>query len=212
VPISADKLPAALGAWENYLHADAPDRLVQLALIHAEFEALHPFLDGNGRLGRMLVPLFMSQIGMIKKPVFYISGFLETNRDEYYERLLAISRDGNWTGWCGFFLKALKAQAEDNLIKTTKILDLYTTLRVKIAEMTRSPYAIQAQDWLFASPIFKSSDFTRGANIPFAVASRLLKQFRDKRILSTLQENAGTKPAIFAFSQLLNIAEGREVF
>jgi Fic family protein len=212
VPIGADKLPAALGAWENYLHADAPDRLVQMAVIHAEFEALHPFLDGNGRLGRMLVPLFMSQVGIIKKPVFYISSFLEANRDEYYERLLAISRDGDWTGWCLFFLKALKAQAEDNLEKTTQILDLYGSMRNKIADLTRSPYAAKAQDWIFSTPIFKSSDFTKASNIPFAVASRLLKQFRDNGMLTTLQEGAGTKPAVLAFAQLLNIAEGRVAF
>ncbi|MFN3327224.1 MAG: Fic family protein, partial [Bryobacteraceae bacterium] len=75
VPISADKLPDAMSAWERYLHSDAPDRLVQLAIVHAEFEALHPFLDGNGRLGRMLVPLFMWQKGLIQRPMFYLSAF-----------------------------------------------------------------------------------------------------------------------------------------
>jgi len=96
VPISADKLPDAMSAWERYLHADAPDRLVQLAIVHAEFEALHPFLDGNGRLGRMLVPLFLWQNGLIQRPMFYLSAFLEAHRDEYYERLLAVSRDDDW--------------------------------------------------------------------------------------------------------------------
>lgn len=212
VPPGADKLPAALDTWEKYLHTDAPDRLVQLAVIHAEFEALHPFLDGNGRLGRMLVPLFMSQVGLIRSPVFYVSSFLEANRDEYYERLLAISRDGDWTGWCAFFLRTLIAQAEENLQKTTRILELYAAVRRDIAEMTRSPHAAQAQDWIFASPIFKSSDFTRKGPLPFAVASRLLKQFKESGLLSTIQEAAGTKPAVFAFSQLLNIAEGRDAF
>src|SRR5690625_3747570 len=73
VPIAADKLPGAMSVWEHFLHADTPDRLVQLALIHAEFESLHPFLDGNGRLGRMLVPLFLCQSGAIQRPMFYIS-------------------------------------------------------------------------------------------------------------------------------------------
>jgi Fic family protein len=212
VPIRADKLPAALGAWEKYLHAEAPDRLVQLAIIHAEFEALHPFLDGNGRLGRMLVPLFMSQVGMIKKPVFYISSFLEANRSEYYERLLAISREGNWTGWCTFFLKALKAQAEDNLAKTTQILDLYGVLRKKIAEMTRSPYAAQAQDWIFSAPIFKASDFSTHSGIPGATARRILSAFRQAKIVNQLSEATGQKASVLVFSDLLNIAEGRNAF
>jgi Fic family protein len=212
VPIGADKLPAALGTWETYLHGDAPDRLVQLAILHAEFEALHPFLDGNGRVGRMLVPLFMSQVGMIKKPVFYISSFLEANRDEYYERLLAISRDGNWTGWCIFFLKALKAQAEDNLAKTTQILNLYGTMRKKIAELTRSPHAAQAQDWIFSAPIFKATDFSAHSGIPGATARRILSAFRKAKIVKQLSEAMGQKASVLVFSDLLNIAEGRKVF
>lgn len=72
IPISADLLPGAMSDWEQYAHADAPDRLVQLAILHAEFEALHPFLDGNGRLGRMLVPLFLWQRKLIRRPMFYI--------------------------------------------------------------------------------------------------------------------------------------------
>ncbi|MCJ7594438.1 MAG: Fic family protein [Desulfobacterales bacterium] len=100
-----------MGRWERFIHANAPDKLVQLALLHAEFEALHPFLDGNGRLGRMFVPLFLFSIELLRSPMFYISAYLEARRDEYYERLLAVSRDGDWTGWCVFFLKALTEQA-----------------------------------------------------------------------------------------------------
>ena len=103
VPISAGDLDEAMGQWDRYLNSTAPDRLVQLAILHAELEALHPFLDGNGRLGRMCVPLFMFKVGLIQSPMFYISAYFERNRDEYYERLLAISRDGNWSDWCVFF-------------------------------------------------------------------------------------------------------------
>lgn len=108
VPISADKLDEAMGKWEKYIHEETPDLLVQLAVVHAELEALHPFLDGNGRLGRMCVPLFLHKVGLIQSPMFYISAYFEKNRDEYYEKLLAISRDSDWTGWCAFFLKQSK--------------------------------------------------------------------------------------------------------
>ena len=91
VPIRADKLPEAMGAWERDIHRAAPDPLVQLAILHAEFEALHPFLDGNGRLGRMLVPLFLWHAGLIRAPRFYISAYFETRRDAYYDGLLAVS-------------------------------------------------------------------------------------------------------------------------
>jgi len=212
IPIGADKLSDALKAWEQYIHNDAPDRLVQMAVLHAEFEALHPFLDGNGRLGRMVIPLFMQQVGLIHSPMFYISSFLETNREEYYERLLAISRDGNWTGWCRFFLQAVKTQAEDNLVKTTQILDLYNSLKKQIALITRSPYAMHALDWIFSTPIFKSTDFGVKTDIPSATARRILSVLQKERIIDILTEPAGQKASVLVFSQLLNIAEGRKVF
>jgi Fic family protein len=109
IPCSVDLLEHAMDVWEKYIHGEELDRLVQLALVHAEFEAIHPFLDGNGRLGRLIVPLYLRSKGMLTSPNFYISAFLENHRDEYYERLLAVSRDGDWTGWCAFFLRALIA-------------------------------------------------------------------------------------------------------
>ena len=83
VPVGAVELPNAMSAWERYIHVDAPDRLVQLAILHAEFENLHPFLDGNGRLGRMFVPLFLWQHKLIYTPRFYISAYFEARRDAY---------------------------------------------------------------------------------------------------------------------------------
>ncbi len=152
VPISADALPDAMGAWERYIHEDSPDRLVQLAILHAEFEALHPFLDGNGRLGRMLVPLFMAKIGLLLEPMFYISAFFERNRDEYYERLLAVSRDGNWTQWTAFFLKSVIEQANENQNKAQSIRLLHDETSRRIAEISHSQYAVQATEFLYKHP------------------------------------------------------------
>lgn len=212
VPISADKLPDAMGAWEKFIHEDAADRLVQLALLHAEFEALHPFLDGNGRLGRMLVPLFMWQNGVIHRPMFYVSAFLEANRDEYYERLLAVSRDGDWTGWSKFFLSALKAQAEENQQKAGAILGLYERMKREVADLTRSQYAIHALDWIFERPIFKSSDFVASAGIPEPTAKRIVPALREAGILRVMLEASGRRAATLCFPALLNIAEGRNAF
>src|SRR3546814_350268 len=111
VPCAADRLPQAMDVWERYLHDPAPDLLVQLAIAHAEFEAIHPFLDGNGRLGRLLVPLFLRSKGLLSRSNFYLSDYLESHRDEYYDGLLVVSRAGDWTGWCVFFLTAVIAQA-----------------------------------------------------------------------------------------------------
>jgi len=201
-----------MSAWEKYVHSEAPDRLVQLAVLHAEFEALHPFLDGNGRLGRMLVPLFMWQNSLIHKPMFYISAYFETNRDVYYDRLLAVSRDGDWTGWCRFFLEAVRSQAEENQRKTIVILELYESMKRKVAEATRSQYAIHALDWIFGRPIFKSSHFVANAGIPEPTAKRILSVLRQERVLRVMAEGRGRRASVLAFPSLLNIAEGRDAF
>lgn len=212
VPIGADKLPDTMSTWERYLHADAPDRLVQLAIAHAEFEALHPFLDGNGRLGRMLVPLFLWQNGVIQRPMFYLSAFLDAHRDEYYERLLAVSRDGDWTGWCRFFLQAIKTQAEENQRKAADILALYERMKHAVTALTRSQYAIHTLDWVFERPIFKSSDFVASSGIPAPTAKRILSVLRGDGVLKVLVAAGGNRPATLCFPALLNIAEGRAVF
>lgn len=215
VPVGADQLPEAMDAWEAYLHAEAPDipdKLVQLAVLHAEFEAIHPFLDGNGRLGRLIVPLFLFSEGLLTRPNFYLSEFLESHRDEYYDRLLAISRDGDWTGWCEFFLRGVIAQAETNQTKATAILDLYRVRKDWIAEVTHSQYAVRALDWMFERPIFKSSDFVESADIPRPTATRILRVVRDNGLLRELRAASGRRSAVFAFSELLNLAEGRPAF
>jgi len=111
VPIAANQISHAMSRWEKYLHASASDRLLQLGILHAEFEAIHPFLDGNGRLGRLIVPLFLMEKGLLAGPNFYISAYFEANRDEYYDRLLRVSSNDDWTGWCIFFLTAVIEQA-----------------------------------------------------------------------------------------------------
>lgn len=211
VPIAAGKVPEAMSGWERYAHADEPDRLVQLAVLHAEFEALHPFLDGNGRLGRMLVPLFMWQRGLIQRPMFYVSAFFEARRDAYYERLLAVSRDGDWTGWCRFFLEGVRAQAEDNLEKTRAILRLYDDMKRRIPEKTRSQFAIRALDWIFERPIFKTTDFIAASGVPKESAKRLLAVLRKDGVLQTLEAGRGQRAHVLAFGALLNIAEGKEI-
>jgi Fic family protein len=212
VPISADKLPDGMSAWEKFIHAEAPDLLVQLAILHAEFEALHPFMDGNGRIGRMFVPLFLFKTGLLRYPTFYISEFFERNRDEYYERLQGVSRGDAWTEWCAFFLRAVKTQAEGNQAKAAAILSLYQSKMTWIAELTRSQFAVHTLDFVFRRPIFESSQFTQQKEIPTPTAHRILKLLREKGMLKVLREASGRRPALMAFRELLNIVEGHEAF
>ena len=210
VPIGADKLSDAMSRWERYMHEDAPDRLVQLAILHAEFEALHPFLDGNGRLGRMLVPLFLWQRDLIRAPMFYISAYFEARRDIYYERLLAVSRDDDWTGWSCFFLEAVQEQAEENTRKVRGILDLYEAMKIRVATMTRSPYAIHVLDSIFQQPIFNSTSFAKAAGIPRRTARRILDALCDGGVLELLDAGGGRRQRLFLFRPLLHLIEGMD--
>ena len=212
VPIDAAKLPDAMGKWESFIHEPTLDRLVQLAILHAEFEALHPFLDGNGRLGRMFVPLFLYDGKILQRPMFYISAHLEAKRDEYYERLLSVSRDDNWTGWCQFFLEAITIQAEDNTKKTKAVLALYERKKDIIAEATHSQYSIKALDFLFRRPIFRTSTFAGESGIPAPTAKRILRDLQQLDFFTIIQEASGRRPAVLAFKKLLNAAEGQDIF
>ncbi len=210
VPCPVEHLPNAMDAWEKFIHSEEPDPLVQLALVHAEFESIHPFLDGNGRIGRLIVPLYMVAKGILEAPHFYISGFLDQYRDEYYERLLAVSRDDDWTGWSEFFLTAIAKQANLNLLKARNILTLYNELKEWMVDETRSQYSVRALDWIFEKPIFRSSDFVANSGISFSTASRILRVLRNSDMLVVLSEARGSRPALLAFDRLLQLAEANE--
>lgn len=212
VPPGADRIESAMAGWEAYVHADAPDRLVQLAVVHAEFEAIHPFLDGNGRIGRLIIPLFLYTHGLLSRPNFYLSEYLEANRDEYYDRMLAVSRDDDWTGWVAFFLRGIIAQAEANTHKAQAILSLHQTMRDRVVEITRSQYAVRALDWVFQRPVFKTPDFVASSQIPAPTARKIVRDLRDHGLLRELVPASGRAPATLVFPELLNIAEGREAF
>lgn len=208
VPPAPPQLMDALTNWEIYLHADEKDPLVQLAVLKAQFELIHPFRDGNGRIGRMLIPLILYSNGVLSRPIFYISAYLDHHRDEYYARLLGVSRDEDWDGWIAFFLNALVEQAADNTHKARAILDLYEELKISVPEATRSPYAIQAIDAMFSRPIFKRTDFIAESHIPKQSAHRILQKLQKNGILTEIQEGRGKRAAIYSFPRLLDITEG----
>lgn len=212
VPVAPEQLEDAMAKWERFMNGPYDDRLVQLAIIHAEFEALHPFHDGNGRIGRMLVPLFLHKLGILGSPTFYISSFFERNRDAYYDKLRAVSSDGDWTDWVAFFLQAITDQGNENRSKAMAILALHEEKLKQVAEMTHSQYATHAVDFLFRVPIFKASDFTKHPGIPIPTARRILGVLRDNGLLREVRPASGRRSAVYAFRELLNAAEGDEVF
>ena len=205
VPPAPTEVLPALGDLEAYYHSDAPDPIVQLAIVHAQFEVIHPFLDGNGRIGRLIIPLFLADKGLLARPLFYISAYFEADRRAYYDRLHAISETRDWQGWCGFFLDAVLAQSEANADRVRRILALYDTMKTQIVEITNSKYALQALDYLFTKPIFRSSEFVADAEIPKRTALRLLEALVADGILELREEARGNVAPLYAFESLLYI-------
>lgn len=211
VPPSPLQLLDHLEAFERYLAGDDVDPLVQVACVHAQFELIHPFNDGNGRIGRVLIPLFLYQKRTLATPMFYLSEYLEAHREEYYGRLRAISQAGDWTGWVEFFLQATLTQAETNTQRVREILTLYDTMKVRVAEITRSQYALKVLDTLFDRPIFESTDFVKAVGTSKSTSMQFLRELTKAGILKVLREQSGRRPTVFAFGELLNRAEGRMV-
>jgi len=212
VPPNPMQLQDFLQDWERYLDSDDMDFLLQTAVVHAQFEILHPFKDGNGRIGRILIPLFLYQKKVLSQPMFYLSEYLESHRDEYYARLKAVSANHDWNGWIAFFLQAVITQAIQNSQRVGAILKLYESMKDQIHKTTHSQYTIHLLDALFARPIFDSSHLVRHTPIPAASVKSFIPKLKKEKILIEIRPASGRQPAILAFAQLLNIAEGKNVF
>lgn len=205
VPCPNNKIEWAMQAWEGYLHQDTLDPLLQVAIAHAEFEPIHPFLDGNGRIGRLLIPLSMFEKGLINRPNFYISESIEAYRDEYYARLRAVSRDNDWDGWCEFFLKMTIIQARHNRSKALRIQALQREIRESFARETRSGYRDKVVDWILEHPVFRESDFARASGVPKQSARELFRKLKDLSVLQEIVSASGPLPAVLYFPELLDI-------
>ena len=207
VPPRPDQLSDYLSNWEHYYHYDEKDKLVQLSIIHAQFEIIHPFVDGNGRIGRILIPIFLYDRKLLNSPVFYISAYFEMNREEYYSRLLAISEENDWNGWIEYFLKAIIKQAKLNIDKVKNIKSLYDEMKNKITSTTHSRFSIQTLDFLFHRPIFTSPLLISDSQIPKPSAARILKALAEADVISLVSPSRGPKPAMYIFAQLLKIIQ-----
>ncbi len=209
VPPPPDKLPFYLENWVGYMNGGEIDSLIQMAILHAQFELIHPFNDGNGRIGRLVIPLFLSHKKILGSPMFYLSSYLERNRGEYYVRLQGISKEDNWNAWIEFFLKAVLDQALENTGKVRAIRKLYDAMKDRIADITRSQYSMQILDAVFDKPIFRTSDFLAKTEIPKQTAMPLLKLLKENSILAEIRPASGRQAAVLQFPELLKITEGR---
>jgi len=194
-----------LNNWEKYMDSEEKDPIVQIAILKGQFELIHPFSDGNGRIGRMMIPLLMCNKNLISSPMFYISGFFDQNHEEYYSRLLALSKDNDWDGWIDFFLRAVEHQATMNTQKAKKIIGLYSDMKMRIPEILKSKYSVQAIDALFTRPIFTIQDFVNDSGIPFDSGQKIIVALKNNSIISVRKEGKGRNPSVYEYSDLMTI-------
>jgi Fic family protein len=205
IPPEAQNVRPALDNWEKYVNNCTEEILTQCAIMHAQFEIIHPFLDGNGRVGRMLIPLFLHQKNYIVKPVFYMSEYFEDNRDEYYKKLQLISQNHEWNGWIEFFLKAICEQSDKNISKSKEIVDLYNDMKRVFAAVTHSEFAINILDILFKKPIISASELAKISGISLRTVNNILNKLLNNNILKLSEENMGSKSSIYSFTNLIKI-------
>lgn len=210
VPISPAALPAGMQKLIAFVNDDRLNKLLKIAIAHVEFEALHPFKDGNGRIGRMLITLMLWTSGLIRQPHFYVSAYFEQNRDDYIDAMRRVSSDDEWTEWCIFFLDGLRSQAERNISVAQRIFELYDEMKRRFRAELKSEWATEALDFMFANPSFRNSKFTSHDRIPAHVAASMTRKLREVGILSQIAAGAGRRPAIYGFEPLIAIIRNEQ--
>ncbi len=205
IPPEAQQIPQLFSNLEKYMHQDEKDVLVQLAIIHAQFEIIHPFWDGNGRIGRLLMPLFLYDKKAITAPCFYLSEYLEKNRDAYYDGLKRITGDGDWEQWIEFFLRAVSEQSRINANKAQAIIDLKEKTLLQIQEVTHSQYTPQITNFIFFEPWFTGVRFRSEADVPRPSAARLLNLLEDGGIIEKIVPGRGGRTSLCQFTKLIEI-------
>lgn len=202
VPPPPQEIPAALDALEKFFHQETNiPPLIRLAMIHYQFEAIHPFLDGNGRLGRMLIVVLSCAWNLLPQPLLYLSAFFEAYREHYYDLLQAVSTRGAWNEWLLFFLKGVENQSRDALLRSKRLQDLQRQYYDKLQE-DRSPSTVfKLVDLLFVSPVVTIPQVSSFIGTTYAPASKHVKQFVEAGILKEIGNRSRNR--LFVASEIL---------
>ena len=185
VPPPPDAMIDCLGAWEKFLHDRSLPPLVQIAMAHYQFEAIHPFLDGNGRVGRLLITLFLIERKILPSPLLYVSAFFEATRRDYYDGLSAVSERGDWSLWLEYFLRAVSRQSEDALSRAGRINQQLETWRNMVAG-SRVPMLVV--ELLAANPFLTVRNVQRELKTSYNTASRAIAVLEEKGIVQPVSE------------------------
>ena len=192
VPPPVPDMNEALGNLEMFLHDEAHiPVLIRSAMAHAQFETIHPFLDGNGRVGRLLITFLLCQRGVLHRPLLYLSHYLKQHRAEYYDRLMAVRNDGNWEGWLTFFLGGVVDISDDAVDTARKILTLRERVRqTATAGLPNSTAGLALIDYLFEHPMVAVRMAQQHLGCAYATANNLIIHLEK---LGLLEETTGWK-------------------
>ena len=205
IPLSPDDMQNAMSDLEKYINADDDlDALIRAALIHYQFETIHPFLDGNGRVGRLLITLFLMDKGILTTPALYISYFLKKNRVEYYDRMTEVRTKGNYEQWIIFFLQAIMESAGDAASAIDELISLHDANTSVISKLGRaSKNTMLVFDYLESNPIIDIGKTAEALSITFNTASSAVRRLVDAGIL--VQTGGGGRNRTFAYEAYLDI-------
>lgn len=204
VPPAPADMWQSLDRFERFLHepGDLP-LLVHAGIAHAHFEMIHPFLNGNGRVGRLLITLLLCNHGVLRLPLLYLSQYLNDSRPQYYDRLTAIHRRGDWEGWVRFFLRGVLQTASEATRIAHEILSLHTEHVALIRSQSSSPNAPRLLEYLFTQPIVDVSQIRDQLGVTFQTADTLVRQFAALGLLDEI--TGGQRSRRFRFSPYLNL-------
>lgn len=207
VPPPLPEMQEALEGLEQFLHAESPlPALLRMALIHYQFEAIHPFLDGNGRVGRLLLSLLLCHEQLLPQPLLYLSAFFERHREDYYRLLLAVSQKGAWPDWLDFFLRGVGTEARDAVVRIHRLLDLRDGYRRRLGEARSPALLLRLVDELFARPFFTVGEVARRLNVTHRTAAQLIAKLEQPGLV---REVTGQKRnRVFAALEVLAALEG----
>ena len=204
VPPPVPEMKQCFSDLEKYIHSDAREpALIQCALVHYQFEAIHPFVDGNGRIGRLLIILMLLEKKLLSQPMLYLSDFFEAHREAYYQSLLDVSQKGNWKAWLTFFLNGVRQQAEEALLTTQNLLTLNEEYR-RIAKGPKVPKSVNLLiDRLFGKPIVSISELTKTSGMSYPTVQRGADYLIER---GKLREITGKRRnRLFVADEILNI-------
>lgn len=187
VPPPVPMMNKCMNSLEKYINStsDLPP-LVRIALIHYQIETIHPFIDGNGRIGRLLITLMLCSEKLLPQPLLYLSAYFENHRRDYYDLLLSVSQRGNWVDWVSFFLQGVSEQASDASKRSRKIMDLWQIYRNRLQHGRASAVALQALDFTFANPVFTAKRMATSLNITIRSAQQNIEKLMQEGMLNEI--------------------------